>query len=119
MGAHIRGTLLVDDGVVLKLSDGKVVTISKVSFNSLILQTCLQNLLWSGRFTLLQQANGMFLPLILRVADWKADYIVKASADDKKADIQGWVSGNNCRNNLQGCQTSWLQEKSTVSLRLY
>ena len=23
---------------------------------------------------------------------WKADYIVKTSADDKKADIQGWVS---------------------------
>jgi hypothetical protein len=97
-GSAYTGTLLsYAGGVVLRLKDGKVVTLSEVSkveypdsANLLTKPT----LVWqvyspaSGKRDILTSylTGGM---------NWKADYIVKTNADDTKADIQGWVSVTN------------------------
>lgn len=84
-------------GLVLKLSDGKVVTlseISKVEFPDSAGLLTKPTLIWqvyspaAGKRDVLTSylTNGM---------SWKANYIVKTSTDDKKADIQGWVTVNN------------------------
>jgi len=86
-----------DKGLVLELSDGKIVTlseISKVEFPDSAGLLTKPTLIWqvyspaAGKRDVLTSylTNGM---------SWKANYIVKTSADDKKADIQGWVTVNN------------------------
>jgi len=99
-GGTYTGVLMSYDdnkGLVLRLSDGKVVTlseISKVEFPDSAGLLTKPTLIWqvysptTGKRDVLTSylTNGM---------SWKANYIVKTSADDKKADIQGWVTVNN------------------------
>jgi hypothetical protein len=97
-GGTYTGTLLSHDGgVVLRLKDGKVVTlteVSKVEYPDSANLLTKPTLVWqvyspaSGKRDILTSylTGGM---------SWKADYIVKTNADDTKADIQGWVSVNN------------------------
>lgn len=97
-GSTYTGTLLsYDDGVVLKLSDGKVVTISKVSkfeFPDSADLLTKPTLVWQV-YSPTAGKRDVLTSYLTSGMNWKADYIVKASADDKKADIQGWVSVNN------------------------
>lgn len=84
-------------GLVLKLNDEKVLTlseISKVEFPDSAGLLTKPTLIWqiyspaAGKRDVLTSylTNGM---------SWKANYILETSADDKKADIQGWVTVNN------------------------
>ncbi len=97
-GGTYTGTLLsYDNGVVLRLGDGKVVTISEVSKfefpNSADLLTK-PTLVWQV-YSPAAGKRDILTSYLTGGMSWKADYIVKASADDKKADIQGWVSVDN------------------------
>jgi len=97
-GNTYTGTLLSSDGgIVLRLSDGKVVTlseVSKVEFPDSADLLTKPTLVWqiyspnAGKRNVLTSylTGGM---------NWRANYIVKTSADDKKADIQGWVTVDN------------------------
>ena len=97
-GGTYTGTLLsYDDGVVLRLSDGKVVTISEVSkveFPDSADLLTKPTLVWQV-YSPAAGKRDVLTSYLTGGMSWKADYIVKASADDKKADIQGWVSVNN------------------------
>lgn len=97
-GNTYTGTLLSSDGgVVLRLTDGKVVTLSevtKVEFpNSADLLTK-PTLVWQI-YSPVAGARDVLTSYLTGGVSWKADYIVKTSADDKNADIQGWVSIDN------------------------
>ena len=97
-GNTYTGTLLSSDGgVVLRLSDGKVVTLSevtKVEFpNSADLLTK-PTLVWQI-YSPVAGTRDVLTSYLTGGMSWKADYIVKTSADDKNADIQGWVSIDN------------------------
>lgn len=85
------------EGVVLKLSDGKVVTLSEVSKvefpNSADLLTK-PTLIWQI-YSPSAGKRDVLTSYLTSGMSWKANYIVKTSADDKKADIQGWVSVDN------------------------
>jgi len=97
-GGTYTGTLLsYSNGVVLRLSDGKVVNISEVSKfefpNSADLLTK-PTLVWQV-YSPAAGKRDVLTSYLTGGMSWKADYIIKASADDKKADIQGWVSVDN------------------------
>jgi hypothetical protein len=97
-GSAYTGTLLsYDNGVVLRLSDGKVVTISEVSkveFPDSAYLLTKPTLVWQV-YSPAAGKRDVLTSYLTGGMSWKANYIVKASADDKKADIQGWVSVNN------------------------
>lgn len=97
-GGTYTGTLLsYDNGVVLRLSDGKVVTISEVSkfeFPDSSDLLTKPTLVWQV-YSPAAGKRDVLTSYLTGGMSWKADYIVKASADDKKADIQGWVSVDN------------------------
>ncbi|MGB9938715.1 DUF4139 domain-containing protein [Methanosarcina sp.] len=97
-GDTYTGTLLSHDGgVVLRLGDGKVVTISEVSkveFPDSADLLTKPTLVWQV-YSPAAGKRDVLTSYLTAGMSWKADYIVKASADDKKADIQGWVSVDN------------------------
>jgi len=83
-GETYTGTLLSHDGgVVLQLSDGKVVSITEVS-----------TLVWQV-YSPVSGSRDVLTSYLTGGMSWNADYIVKTNADDTKADIQGWVSVDN------------------------
>jgi len=97
-GNTYTGTLLSSDGgVVLRLSDGKVVTlseVSKVEFPDSADLLTKPTLVWQ----IYSPATGkrdVLTSYLTGGMSWKANYIVKTSADDTKADIQGWVTVDN------------------------
>ncbi len=86
-----------DGGVVLRLSDGKVVLMSNVSnveFPDSAKLLTKPTLVWQV-YSPVAGKRDVLTSYLTGGMSWKADYIVKASADDKKADIKGWVSVNN------------------------
>jgi hypothetical protein len=97
-GGTYTGTLLsYDNGIVLRLNDGKVVTVSEVSkleFPDSADLLTKPTLVWQIHSSVAGKRDVLTSYLTSGMS-WKANYIVKASADDKKADIQGWVSVDN------------------------
>lgn len=97
-GNTYTGILLsYDGGIVLKLSDGKVVTLSEVSKvefpNSADLLTK-PTLVWQV-YSPAAGTRDVLTSYLTGGMTWKANYIVKTSSDDKTADIQGWVTVDN------------------------
>jgi len=97
-GNSYTGTLLSHDGgVVLKLEDEKVVTISEVSkveFPDSAGLLTKPTLVWQV-YSPVGGTRDVLTSYLTEGMSWRADYIVKANADDTKADIQGWVSVDN------------------------
>ena len=85
------------DKMVLKLSDGKVVTlseVSKVEFPDSADLLTKPTLVWQVYSPTAGNRN-ILTSYLTGGMSWKANYIVKTSADDTKADIQGWVTVDN------------------------
>ena len=97
-GETYTGTLLSHDGrVVLKLSDGKVVSITEVSrfeFPDSAGLLTKPTLVWQV-YSPVSGSRDVLTSYLTGGMSWNADYIVKTNADDTKADIQGWVSVDN------------------------
>ncbi len=97
-GNSYTGTLMsYEDEIVLKLSDGKVVTISEVSrieFPDSADLLTKPTLIWQIYSPAAGKRNVLTSYLTSGMS-WKANYIVKTSADDTKADIQCWVTVDN------------------------
>lgn len=96
-GTYTGALLSYGDGVVLRLSDGKVVTISNVSkfeFPDSANLLTKPTLVWQI-YSPAAGKRDVLTSYLTSGISWKADYIIKASADDNKADIQGWVSVDN------------------------
>ncbi len=97
-GKSYTGILLSHDGgVVLKLEDGKVVTlseVSKVEFPDSAGLLTKPTLVWQV-YSPVGGTRDVLTSYLTEGMSWRADYIVKANADDTKADIQGWVSVDN------------------------
>ena len=97
-GKSYTGTLLSHDGgVVLKLEDEKVVTISEVSkveFPDSAGLLTKPTLVWQV-YSPVGGTRDVLTSYLTEGMSWRADYIIKANADDTKADIQGWVSVDN------------------------
>lgn len=97
-GETYTGTLLSHDGgVVLSLSDGKVVSlteISKFEFPDSAGLLTKPTLVWQV-YSPVTGSRDVLTSYLTDGMSWRADYIVKTNADDTKADIQGWVSVDN------------------------
>ncbi|AKB22464.1 DUF4139 domain-containing protein [Methanosarcina sp. WH1] len=97
-GATYTGTLLSHDGgVVLSLSDGKVVSLTEVSkfeFPDSAGLLTKPTLVWQV-YSPVAGSRDVLTSYLTGGMSWRADYIVKTNADDTKADIQGWVSVDN------------------------
>ena len=97
-GNTYTGTLLSHDGgVVLKLSDGKVVSLAEVSkfeFPDSAGLLTKPTLVWQV-YSPVTGSRNVLTSYLTAGMNWNADYIVKTNADDTKADIQGWVSIDN------------------------
>ncbi len=97
-GETYTGTLLSHDGgVVLKLSDGKVVSLTEVSrfeFPDSAGLLTKPTLVWQV-YSPVSGSRNVLTSYLTGGMNWNADYIVKTNADDTKADIQGWVSIDN------------------------
>ena len=97
-GETYTGTLLSHDGgVVLSLSDGKVVSlteISKFEFPDSAGLLTKPTLVWQV-YSPVAGSRDVLTSYLTGGMSWRADYIVKTNADDTKADIQGWVSVDN------------------------
>ncbi|MDD3247353.1 MAG: DUF4139 domain-containing protein [Methanosarcina sp.] len=97
-GETYTGTLLSHDGgVVLSLSDGKVVSlteISKYEFPDSAGLLTKPTLVWQV-YSPVAGTRDVLTSYLTGGMSWRADYIVKTNADDSKADIQGWVSVDN------------------------
>lgn len=97
-GETYTGTLLSHDGgVVLQLSDGKVVSLSEVSkfeFPDSAGLLTKPTLVWQV-YSPVAGSRDVLTSYLTGGMSWNADYIVKTNADDTKADIQGWVSIDN------------------------
>ncbi len=97
-GGTYTGTLLSHDGgVVLQLSDGKVVSITEVSkfeFSDSAGLLTKPTLIWQV-YSPVAGSRDVLTSYLTGGMSWNADYIVKTNADDTKADIQGWVSIDN------------------------
>ena len=97
-GETYTGTLLSHDGgVVLSLSDGKVVSlteISKFEFPDSAGLLTKPTLVWQV-YSPVAGSRDVLTSYLTGGMSWRADYIVKTNADDSKADIQGWVSVDN------------------------
>ena len=82
---------------MLRLSDGKVVTlseVSKVEFPDSADLLTKPTLVWQV-YSPTAGNRDILTSYLTGGMSWKANYIVKTSADDTKADIQGWVSVDN------------------------
>jgi len=97
-GSTYTGTLLSNDGgVVLRLNDGKVITlsgVSKVEFPDSAGLLTKPTLVWQV-YSPTSGKRDVLTSYLTGGMSWKANYIVKTSADDTKADIQAWVSVDN------------------------
>ncbi|HIH75287.1 MAG TPA: DUF4139 domain-containing protein [Methanosarcina sp.] len=97
-GETYTGTLLSHDGgVVLRLNDGKVVSLTEVSkyeFPDSAGLLTKPTLVWQI-YSPVAGNRSVLTSYLTGGMSWRADYIVKTNADDTKADIQGWVSVNN------------------------
>jgi len=97
-GETYTGTLLSHDGgVVLRLSDGKVVSLTEVSkfeFSDSAGLLTKPTLVWQV-YSPVAGSRDVLTSYLTGGMGWNADYIVKTNADDTKADIQGWVSIDN------------------------
>ncbi|KKH91881.1 hypothetical protein EO95_14555 [Methanosarcina sp. 1.H.T.1A.1] len=97
-GNTYTGILLsYDGGIVLRLSDGKVVTLSEVSrveFPDSANLLTKPTLVWQV-YSPVAGSRDVLTSYLTDGMSWRADYIVKTNADDTKADIQGWVSVDN------------------------
>lgn len=97
-GETYTGTLLSHDGgVVLRLSDGKVVSVTEVSkfeFPDSAGLLTKPTLVWQI-YSPVSGSRDVLTSYLTEGMTWNADYIVKTNADDTKADIQGWVSIDN------------------------
>ncbi|MDD4497440.1 MAG: DUF4139 domain-containing protein, partial [Methanosarcinaceae archaeon] len=97
-GTDYTGTLLSNDGgVVLRKEDGTVVAldkVSKVEFPDSANLLTKPTLVWEI-YSPTAGKRDVLTSYLTGGLDWEADYIVKASADDTKADITGWVSVEN------------------------
>lgn len=97
-GETYTGTLLSHDGgVVLQLSDGKVVSITEVSkfeFPDSAGLLTKPTLVWQI-YSPVSGSRDVLTSYLTGGMTWNADYIVKTNADDTKADIRGWVSIDN------------------------
>jgi len=97
-GETYTGTLLSHDGgVVLSLSDGKVVSLTEVSkfeFPDSAGLLTKPTLVWQV-YSPVAGSRDVLTSYLTGGMSWRADYIVKTNADDTKADIQGWVSVDN------------------------
>lgn len=97
-GNTYTGTLLSSEGgVVLRLSNGKVVTlheISKVEFPDSAGLLTKPTLVWQV-YSPAAGKRDVLTSYLTGGMSWKADYIAKTNADDTKADIQAWVSVDN------------------------
>ena len=89
-GRTYTGTLLSNDGgVVLRLNDGKVVTlsgVSKVEFPDSAGLLTKPILVWQV-YSHTSGKRDVLTSYLTGGMSWKANYIVKTSADDTKADI--------------------------------
>ena len=92
------GILLSNDGgVVLRLSNGKVVTlheISKVEFPDSAGLLTKPTLVWQV-YSPTAGKRDVLTSYLTGGMSWKADYIVKTNVDDTRANIQAWVSVDN------------------------
>ena len=97
-GSTYTGTLLSNDGgVVLRMSNGKVVTlseISKVEFPDSAGLLTKPTLVWQV-YSPIAGKRDVLTSYLTSGMSWKANYIVKTNTDDKLADIQAWVSVEN------------------------
>jgi hypothetical protein len=97
-GDTYTGTLLSHDGgVVLQLSDGKVVSLTEISrfeFPDSAGLLTKPTLVWQV-YSPVSGSRDVLTSYLTSGMSWNADYIVKTNADDTKADIQGWVSIDN------------------------
>lgn len=97
-GETYTGTLLSHDGgVVLQLSDGKVVSITEVSkfeFPDSAGLLTKPTLVWQI-YSPVSGSRDVLTSYLTEGMTWNADYIVKTNAEDTKADIRGWVSIDN------------------------
>jgi hypothetical protein len=97
-GSTYTGTLLSNDGgVVLRLSNGKVVTlseISKVEFPDSAGLLTKPTLVWQV-YSPTAGKRDVLTSYLTSGMSWKANYIVKTNVDDTVADIQAWVSVEN------------------------
>jgi hypothetical protein len=97
-GGTYTGTLLSHDGgVVLRLSDGKVVSLTEVSkfeFPDSAGLLTKPTLVWQV-YSPVAGSRDVLTSYLTGGMSWRADYIVKTNADDTRADIQGWVSVDN------------------------
>ncbi|MCC4771101.1 DUF4139 domain-containing protein [Methanosarcina sp. DH2] len=97
-GETYTGTLLSHDGgVVLRLSDGKVVSLTEVSkfeFPDSAGLLTKPTLVWQV-YSPVAGSRDVLTSYLTGGMSWRADYIVKTNADDTRADIQGWVSVDN------------------------
>jgi hypothetical protein len=97
-GSTYTGTLLSNDGgVVLRLSNGKVITLSetsKVEFPDSAGLLTKPTLVWQV-YSPAAGKRDVLTSYLTSGMSWKADYIVKTSADDTAAHIQAWVSIEN------------------------
>lgn len=97
-GATYTGLLMsYKDGIVLKLIDGKVITVSEVSkieFPDSANLLTKPTLVWQV-YSPNAGKRDVLTSYLTGGMSWKANYIVKTSGDDTKADIQGWVSIDN------------------------
>ncbi|WP_269849411.1 DUF4139 domain-containing protein [Methanosarcina horonobensis] len=97
-GDTYTGTLLSHDGgVVLRLSDGKVVSITEVSkfeFPDSAGLLTRPTLVWQV-YSPVAGSRDVLTSYLTEGMTWNADYIIKTNADDTKADIRGWVSIDN------------------------
>ncbi|MDI9395120.1 MAG: DUF4139 domain-containing protein [Euryarchaeota archaeon] len=97
-GNTYTGTLLSHDGgVVLKLSDGKVVSLAEVTkfeFPDSAGLLTKPTLVWQV-YSPVTGSRNVLTSYLTGGMKWNANYIVKTNTDDTKADIQGWVSIDN------------------------
>jgi hypothetical protein len=97
-GSIYTGTLLSNNGgVVLRLKDGKVVTLSKISnieFPDSAGLLTKPTLIWQI-YSPTAGKRDVLTSYLTSGMNWKANYIVKTNVDDTAADIQAWVSIDN------------------------
>jgi len=97
-GSTYTGTLLSNEGgVMLRLSNGKVVTLSKISkveFPDSAGLLTKPTLVWQI-YSPTDGKRDVLTSYLTSGMSWKANYIVKTNVDDTKADIQAWVSVEN------------------------